>query len=238
MNKTFLKFLLFLLSLIALILFCVILYKITISPTADVNKLLVPIGVLISAGLASVSVMNSIANTNEIEQKKNEKEHKQNITYFTLSIANTFRHMRDIREILRSFLNVNKTTIIDFRIFKKHILSTQKEIEIKQDKAVMSDIDFEILEEYYILINMLEDKLILKILENIENNNELSIPSDEYSYLVDTIHTSLSNINTIIRLTSSKYLKEVPSINIMFNQSYTYYKELTTKELEGSTKVT
>jgi len=230
MKKIFLKLMLWLLSLIAFILFFIIVYKMKVSCSSDFNKLLVPLGVLISAGLASVSVMTSILNTNEIEQKKNKKDYNRNITYFTLSIANTFRQMRDIREILKSFLSVNNLTTTDFKIFENHILRIQKEIEITQDKGVMSDIDFEILEKYYTLINMLEDKLILRILEKIKNKNELLIPSDEYKYLVDNIQDLLSNINVIIRLMTTKYVEEVPSVNIMFSESYTYYKKLINNE--------
>ena len=238
MNKTFLKFLLFSLSLIALILFFIILYKITISSTSDVNNLLVPLGVLISAGLASVSVMNSIANANEIELKKNKKEHDKNITYFTLSLANTFRQVREIREILRSFLDKDNYVIEDFKIFEKNILKLKKEFEIKQDKSVISDIDFKILEKYHILTNIFEYDFILKVQENIEKNIECSILSEEFKNFVNTIQTVLSKINEVIILMSERYLEEIPSIKIMFNESYSYYEGLTTKKLNNSDKET
>ncbi len=59
---------------LALGLFIFILYTIAISSWNEIKSLLVPLGVLISAMLASVSVMKSIDNTNKIEVEKIKRE--------------------------------------------------------------------------------------------------------------------------------------------------------------------
>lgn len=90
---------------LALVLFLFIIYSITISSSSEIRSLLMPLGVLISAMLASVSLMKSIENTNKIEKEKIKRElyEKRKKIIFTIF---------DLRVKLQVFDDKNKRLTI------------------------------------------------------------------------------------------------------------------------------
>ena len=74
--------------ILAILLFCNIIYLITTSSNNEAVKLLVPLGVLISAALASISLMKSIHNTNILKLKEDKDKIKNANKYLSSIIKN------------------------------------------------------------------------------------------------------------------------------------------------------
>jgi len=85
--------------LIATILFFYIIYNLSVVPLSLNTPLLVPLGVLISAMLASISVMKSIKNSIEIEKSKRD-ENKINSKKYLNYIVSNIKHEIDAFKIL------------------------------------------------------------------------------------------------------------------------------------------
>lgn len=116
----------------------------------NIVKLLVPFGVLLSAGLASVSVMKSIVNTNRIEEEK-KKIDKENVknklsAYLRLHFSYINMYQKDFkdsiasRELLKNFVN-KQTQYLQLLINDKDILSLEKTEIIKIITDIESNIE-------------------------------------------------------------------------------------------------
>jgi hypothetical protein len=96
--KSFMLNLMFsILWIFAIVLFFNIIYLITTSSNKGALQLLVPLGVLISAGLASVSLMKSIHNTNCIKEE-GKKDKKDNATKYLYTIIENINYELSIFE--------------------------------------------------------------------------------------------------------------------------------------------
>lgn len=144
--------------------------------------LLPPIGILLSAFLASVSVLKNIENTNRIEKEKKEKEEKQflnkmkiyiaEVEYFVKLFKHTFSDYEketDIEKkettlIYQKSLNHSKNLIIKDINFIEHLESDEYEL-IRLINSIEIIIDIILQKEY--------DKDFIKLLnENVDSLEE------------------------------------------------------------------
>lgn len=98
-----------------------------------ITTLLVPLGVLISAALASTSVIKSIVNTNKIEENKS-KQNSKNAEKYMKSIYN---------DISLSFLGLKKTGLLlqkikDFELDKMNKNFSQENLNEEQKEFIIS----------------------------------------------------------------------------------------------------
>lgn len=148
----------------------------------NIVKLLVPFGVLLSAGLASVSVMKSINNTNRIEKEKEEKKVKNTLDRLEYYLNQLDYNTKGYKKAFEAYeLFIEKKENFEFQNVEllynrtNHILKS-----IRTDSELIVTIENEL-----IITILMTNELILDILKKI-TNNELK---DETS--------SLNNIKTI-----------------------------------------
>lgn len=101
-------------------------------------KLLVPVGVLLSAGLASTSVMKSIHNTNRIEEEKRKKEHKRNLNKIEVYINKLLWNIYTYTELMKTNNSIN---FFNFNSKKMHKNFIRVSDLINKDDELLSLID-------------------------------------------------------------------------------------------------
>ena len=134
-----------------------IVYFIKVNKYEEVVRLLVPLGVLISALIASYSVMISIDNAREIEESKQKKEENDELNILKLKTS-------ILKQFLSSYFRDNS-----------HYKETIKKSKIPDSCMHSTDMSYELLDKlnnYEQLIdtkvkNILDDQEILEMLTNI-----------------------------------------------------------------------
>lgn len=167
------------LAVFGLIIFAVIIYNMYISFAAkDFNSatgLLVPLGVLISAALASTSVMKSIHNTNIIEKAK-EKEKIINADKYFTSILMNMRYYFSPFSSIGALKKILKNEQLNY--LQKSEISTDEEEKVNQYARDIQRATEPSLENLKIYLEKLLEKLETKDLiyysTNLNNIEEIS----------------------------------------------------------------
>ncbi len=134
-------------------------------------KILVPFGVLLSAGLASASVMKSINNTNRIEEEKEEKKKKLTLKKFEYYFNQINFNIVAIRRVFKTKEENIKIETADIDlIFKK--LNDNLSL-VKEDKEIFEIIDVVKLIKILTNVELLLTSLNILIYSKIEGNEEI-----------------------------------------------------------------
>jgi hypothetical protein len=117
---------------ILIVVFFTILFQFFIGNSEEIIGLISALGILISALLASYSVMLNIENTNNNEEKKKESEKKSNIIYL-------FQNLNDILSVLNRYKD---TDIGTFRINTHNtlLLILEKKLDKIDDKEIIKNL--------------------------------------------------------------------------------------------------
>jgi hypothetical protein len=119
------------LRILAIVFFIIVCFIVVID-FKNSSELLASLGILISALLASYSVMLNIENTNNNEEKKKESEKKSNIIYL-------FQNLNDILSVLNRYKD---TDIGTFRINTHNtlLLILEKKLDKIDDKEIIKNL--------------------------------------------------------------------------------------------------
>lgn len=141
---------------ILIVVFFTILFQFFIGNGERIIGLISALGILISALLASYSVMLNIENTNNNEEKKKESEKKSNIIYL-------FQNLNDILSVLNRYKD---TDIGTFRINTHNtlLLILEKKLDKIDDKEIIKNLTDD--ESNYLLFVRLRLSESIGILHN------------------------------------------------------------------------
>lgn len=163
----------------------------------DFYKLLAPIGIMLSALLASLSVLKSISNTNRIEQNKKveeEKGIKNRLEFYFNQMKFILYHYKLIEDGIKNIENIKSEKSIDeenklFKdIFDKLDILQSK---IYSDSSIISIIDSDILAKVETNIRVLKE---LNLKETLNNSKEKNLSSQK-----DEIFNTLNNFIILIQ---------------------------------------
>lgn len=116
---------------ILIVVFFTILFQFFIGNGERIIGLISALGILISALLASYSVMLNIENTNNNEEKKKESEKKSNIIYL-------FQNLNDILSVLNRYKDTDIVTEINTR--NTLLLILEKKLDKIDDKEIIKNL--------------------------------------------------------------------------------------------------
>lgn len=179
-------------------------------------ELLIPLGVLISAALASISVLKSIENTNRIEKEKKLSERNKQVTYFAVSMANTYKIICDIED--------------KHELSKKHryhryfsevvkLSDKLKNLQaIMQDKDILFYIKHSIIQSYY-TFNTKHTTILCAKIADADIAQYDSIPMNGY-VITKAINTLKKEFTAIEKMLYQEYGEDVKELEIILNQVY------------------
>lgn len=140
---------------ILIVVFFTILFQFFIGNGERIIGLISALGILISALLASYSVMLNIENTNNNEEKKKESEKKSNIIYL-------FQNLNDILSVLNRYKDTDIVTEINTR--NTLLLILEKKLDKIDDKEIIKNLTDD--ESNYLLFVRLRLSESIGILHN------------------------------------------------------------------------
>lgn len=187
--------------LLAIALFCTICYIITLSSFAERKTLLVPFGVLISAMLASVSVMKSIQNSKDIEERKrNDDIEKNKILAFSL-IEIAYIDLRN--QLLKVRTNTYTISDADLNDFKEKISTATATLNKLLDRDIFYYIETKnqrllrnVIPNLYSLSDLIQDinmKPSKTLHDAAEQAIRIEVIQSRYKIILKNIITLLEN---------------------------------------------
>lgn len=186
------------------------------------KTLLSAVGISLSAFIASASVMKSIANTNNIEQNKLHSEKVKSITFLTIHLAQTYNKLKVLDDFLESEFNsrdnsnhfyIDRELIVECRRF---FISNEQVI---RDKEVLYNLEWDIINKLYSFNDNLQKKVVYFI-----SNNSIHKKAYRIHHNFDGAKRGIKNIykdfEELEKNLIEKYSKEIPTLEIIFNETY------------------
>lgn len=199
-------------------------------------KLLVPFGVLISACLASITVMRNINNTNIIEEEKAEAQVKNIQKYLDYIIASTHHELETSMSLYDSFIasplrgiQSREIDIFNIKSFNREIQDEVVNCLFEKDKNdnLMKHFILKIEESKIIFTGLLEkikDKEII-FYENKENIFTLEqLTSYQIRNIERLIHSYHSTLNRMTAGTTDDYITFLNEDLLHFTDSIRDFK--------------
>lgn len=203
--------------IITVILFSVIIYKITISSSIEVKQLLVPLGVLVSAGLASISVVKSIHNTNKIEENKNIKRIDNTNKYLKILISNfskeldIFNYILDTKAIFNSY---NKSDIAN-NILSEETFDNLKDFYHSEDNKLLIGQIQSLIMFLKNITYKLEDKDIIYYAQY--NEDKMYEVLRNTLIVIEVLESILNNVNKNKNIDIQKYMLKIAGLGQYIN---------------------
>lgn len=185
-------------------------------------KLMVPMGVLLSAALASVSVMRNIDNTNRIEDNKKIQERNKNITFLVIQLANLFIKLNVLKRELENKIQENnkeKLYTLDYEILEETRDFFKEFNNLSKNKEILFNVEYNIGHKLFLLNKKLQYDIafFISIKATEKDNTMLYSNIQKANQNIYEIKQDFSELESKL---INQYGDEIPALKIIFAETY------------------